>query len=234
MFFFSICSFLGAQNKYLDWDLKEISAEVFRIKMNSGRYASTRVSVDTNFRFFKLKRKEVFGKLDSLTTHQLRLALLKSQGVETNKTLFIHYLDTLPLVGAMPARDTVIIEQKLDKNGRPYTSHTHLHSFHTEAKGLRREIEFMKQFKEVEFFHLVNVFSDYPVWVEGHKMMEDPMKTFRKVFSDGLTPYNNIILYSDGTFLMTTYKLTSSQIKKLLNRKNFDKQRKKWKFQQGL
>lgn len=223
---FSVSS---AQTKYLDWNLQEINQEIFTLKMRSGKYTSSRVQVDSSFKFMKLRRKEVFGKLDTVTLHQLRSALAKFEGVDVNKTLFVHYIDTMPVVANLSPRDTIIIEEKVDENGNTYTSHTHLQSFNTERKNLLKELNFMKKFKEVEFVHLSNVLNDYPVWIEGHKMMEDPMKSFRKVFSDGLTPYKNILLFSDGEFLMTDYKMCPKQVKKLINRKKFDKEKKKWK-----
>lgn len=217
-----------SQVAYFDWDLNEISKDVFLTKLQTDQYQSINLQSDT-IQSYKLRRKEVFGQLDSLTNSQLRMSLFKFYKVDTTKTLFIHYMDTLPVVANMPLHDTLIVKVKTDKQGATKTSHQHLISFETEKKGLLKEVRSFEKFQNVRFLHLVNVFNDYPVMVAHHKMMKDQNLLYRKVFSDGLKPYANIILYKDGTFLMTTYQMTSFQIRKRLKQNKFDKEKSKWK-----
>lgn len=66
--------------------------------------------------------------------------------------------------------------------------------------------------------------NDYPEIIDSHEMMSDPNLIFRKVFSDGFKPYVNILIYPDGHYLMTSYKMTKAQIKQRLKRKKFEKE----------
>lgn len=217
-----------SQVAYFDRDLNEISKDVFLTKLKTDQYQSISLQSDT-IQSYKLRRKEIFGKLDSLTNSQLRMSLFRFYKVDTAKTLFIHYMDTLTVVANMPLHDTLIVKVKTDKQGAIKTSHQHRISFETEKKNLLKEVRLFEKFQDARFLHLVNVFNDYPVMVAHHKMMKDQNLLYRKVFSDGIKPYVNIILYKDGTFLMTTYQMTVFQIRKRLKQNKFDKEKSKWK-----
>ena len=227
-FFLSVFSFSFSQVSYYDWDLSAISHEAYRIKMKTGKYLSVKVQENKNQLFYKLRRKEIFGQLDTTTHQQLRMALQKEYHLQTENVLFIHYIDTLPVVSQMPAKDTLIQYQKKDSAGNIINAHRHLMSFETEKKNITKEIQKFKKWKQVTFVQLVNEVNDYPSTIEDHRIMKDPMLLFRKVFSDGFQPYVNIILYPDGSFAMTARQMNESEIKRRLNKKKFEKEKKNW------
>jgi hypothetical protein len=220
----------NAQTKLIDWNLKEINESTFKSKLKTGKYTSIKIQSDSIGTFFKLRPKEIFGQLDSTINDQLHKILSSNYKVDRSKILFIHYIDTLPMVSNLPKNDTILIGEKVDANGNVYPSQTHLSSFETEKKFLKKEIKFFQRFDDVTFVHLVNVENDYPKKIDSHEMMSDPNLVFRKVLSDGFQPYVNILLYPDGYYLMTTYKMTNEQIKQRLNRKKFEKERTKQLF----
>ncbi|MBU2526035.1 MAG: hypothetical protein KKC03_05490 [Bacteroidetes bacterium] len=122
----------SAQVRFIDWDLKEIKENTFKSKLKTGKYESIKFQSDSIGYYFKLRPKEIFGLLDTTTNNQLHQILSKSYQVDKSKILFIHYIDTLPMVYKMPKRDTILLGEKVDANGNVYPSRTHLYSFETE------------------------------------------------------------------------------------------------------
>ena len=232
IFFFLSASELFSQevkNIYLDQNLQVISETTYKNKFQKKLYYVTQINTDSVV-YKKLKYKLVYDRLEANVKSQLNKLLYRDYAIDSTKIWFIHYIDTMPNIEKFSKSNRSDIELKTSPSGMNYKSITHNHTFREEVKYFHKEVDYISKFENTSVLHFYSENTNYPKDIDIYKILKDPLNLLRKIFSDGIAPYRNIIVYPNGDFVMSTFNLSHEQIKTHLNQKKFKKNKKIWQL----
>ena len=212
------CYFLTAQNKkiaFLDENYQPISEEVFDKKNNSTVYRSIQLMTDSVI-YKRVAFKYYLGTLEEKSKQQLYNLLSQRNGVDTTKTIIIHYRDTLPPISSFPKRDSIA----------PTIGggHRHINSHKTHLRNLKSCLRYNTR-RKTSIYHFFNFNDGYPLAMEGAiKWNEDPLRMLRKLFYDrSIMNFSwTILIQKNGNFLVHYYGFLPKIFKDLRKGKNWE------------
>lgn len=181
---------------YVDESNNYISKQDFYNKIKTPIYSGIRFSTDTLV-MEKLRFRYFFGNLDEVIKSQLFKLLSKRHGIDTTKSLIIHYSDTLKSSEEFPKQDTIIYLDTLKQRHRHLSSYKKFIYWH--KKCIRNH---KKYDKYAQVFHFYGTNNGQPLDYKKIHWYKDYGLVIRKVFSDSYRNFSNIILHPDGSFFL--------------------------------
>ncbi|SNR16908.1 hypothetical protein [Tenacibaculum jejuense] len=252
---FSINAQKAAHTKkyhYYDANFKEIPFLKFKKQEKSKLFKTVTYQNDTAY-IKKLMYNEVFGNLDKTKHQQMKKLYSVRYHIDTTKTWFIHYIDSIPDKEKMPKKSG---NAYYNKNNEligyvPYGSndalfdsisskssyHKHMRNYEDYITDIKKEIQSFEKGETAELIHFYNTNHGIEKEVlENYNYYKDSYSVLKKSFKEAVKSYQVIIIYPDGQFYFSFYGNknyvsfggSSNTTSKLLKKKYFNKKRKKW------
>ncbi|WP_136467876.1 hypothetical protein [Flagellimonas onchidii] len=200
---------------YLDEGYQKISKYEFDRKSNSKLYYALQYDLDTII-FKRVFLKYYMGHLDATDKNQLFALLKHRNGVDTSKTIFVHYKDTLPSIDSFPEKDSIVYF----KNGK----HRHIVSHKTFVNG-HRNCEQSGSTKKIGIYHFFNFNAGHPIQIDKVKWHQDHHSLLRKLFYNKSDNNRNwtLLIHPNGDFVINNGASYSSKVwRDLKKHKNWD------------
>ena len=222
--YFLLAAHLNGQYRktiYVDEGYKKITKFEFQKKKDSKLYYSLSYNLDTAI-VKRVLLRYYLGKLNHSKKHQLFSLLKARNGIDTLKSIHIHYLDTLKKINSYSDKDSILV---LD-NG----SHKHLISHDTFLKA-HEYCEKTHSGENIKMYHFYNFNEGHPEEIGKLKWHKDNLQLIRRLFYNGSdnTRRWTIIIHPNGDYAIKNAAISSSKLwKKLKKHKNWDTHLKKF------
>lgn len=212
-----------AQHKkiiYVDEAYIPIDAEEFLRKEKSNLFLVATVKSDTAI-YKKLRYKEYFGKIDTVTKSQLNKFFHARFSIDSTKTWLIHYRDTMPNPKLMPEESGIVYTDSTKSR------HRHVSSLKDDQAIIPKELKKYTKFKNLELLHFFNVTNGYPIKTEEYEWYQDTALLLKKIFSDGMIAYTNLVIHPNGEFYVTAVGKKDRDLNRVLVYKTYKKEKEK-------
>ncbi|MBP0905146.1 hypothetical protein ACFSKN_05800 [Mariniflexile gromovii] len=207
---------------YVDENGKSISKKVFANKMNSSIYYGMRYSGDSLV-LQEINYRYRFGQLMPIPKSQLFKLLNKRHGIDTTKTLVIHYIDTLLAKSKFPKHNKIVSYDSLGheiknpikshrisdgvvfdlNNLRKVAKHVHVQNHRSFIKSYKSCVRKFKKLKNDNvLFHFYNYNEGHPNEVKQVKWYQDHGGLLKKMFVQGKNQFNSLIIKPSGEFFV--------------------------------
>lgn len=235
---------------YVNDKFVKIDLQGFKSEIKSNLYSINEIDTDSVF-YRKLRFKKYYGALSLIKKQELNKFFMSKFKIDTNKVLYIHYLDTLPDISKMYKTSGIIaLDSTKAYFGKVLTrkeysdlSHANATSFYDlinnkikyvisyddYKKRIEKEIEEYNKLKNVKILHFYDLNKGYPEKdVEFQELYKDFNLILKNTFTDGMKVYKSIIIYPNGEFFLSDYTGRHFN-KKLLKPKFFKKGYREWR-----
>ena len=173
--------------------------------------------IDKKTGYFKYSNKSIPYYTDDKTGDKITLVRFRDTLNNQNKQLN---------VTKMRKKDFLAYLKKM--NFKKYYHFSEPHNSGRIEEDINDEKKQLKKYKkQIEFLHLSPV-EIVPLTGNGNTVFVDPHLIIKKIFSDGLSPYKNIIVFPNGDFYVTSfggYKLPKNNI---TSPENYQKYKRAW------
>jgi len=232
-------SFGQKREIYYSEKYQPIEKKDFEKRLKSKLFIVTLVENDTA-KLHKLRFAEFFGSMDSIKHKQLINQLTSKYSIDSNKTWYISYMDSLPDAKKMHQKSGLYYVDTIAKDSIFVPNNRKFKKFDRKKYNYRRHVMSLESFQNylerwpkkvnsnIEFFYIYIVNKGFPLnFSKKVRLYKDPKSIVRKVFNDGQVPYRVIILYPTGEFYVTSGDNWERRVK-LLKEKTFLKEKEKW------
>ncbi len=237
---------------YYDANLNEISASKFKRRQKSNLFKTLVFENDTA-KVKKLVYLEVFGKLDQKKHHQLKKLYSLRHKIDTTKSWFIHYVDSIPDEKKMPKHSGNAYytkngkylgfiavgqdESKFREMDKKAYSHRHLKNYDDYVKKIIREENVFQRSDNAELLHFyAKNYGFSKDFLIKHKYIKDYNLIVKNFFKEAIKQYKVIIIHPNGEFHLSFYETfyytkedPEPPKHKLLEKEYFNKIRNLWK-----
>lgn len=194
---------------YLDENNIKINETAYQRKLDSGIYASEKLRNKDSL-IYRLQLKEVLGVLEEKKRTQLFQILAQRNGVDTTKTIFIRYTDTLYSKKLLKGRKQKI----LLKNGHSTYTNDYEQFIRDSKSWVKRKNQKLVAYN---FYSHNQNSNDELGGTQWHK---DPLSLVKKMFSSFNRNYGFFLaIHPDGRYWVSNSCLTNSLDKKMVNDK---------------
>ncbi|KQC28752.1 hypothetical protein [Flagellimonas eckloniae] len=194
---------------YLDENNIKISETTYQRKLDSDIYI-TEILGNKDTLIYRLQLKELLGVLEEKKRTQLFQILAQRNGVDTTKTIFIRYTDTLYSKEVLKGR-----KQKIPlKNGHTSYSNDYEQFIRNSKSWVKRK---NKKLVTYNFYsHNQNSNDEF----DGTQWHKDPLSLIKKMFSSFNSNYGFFLaIHPDGRYWVSNSCLTNNLDKKMVDDK---------------